>query len=485
MAAPNILWILSDELRSSALGCYGGAWAPVATPNIDALAARGVRFDNAFCNSPACVPSRISMLTANLPEATGVYSNQGAWTSYPLPVRLNTFPEHLAASGYRTASIGKSHHHSGYTPWQEDNGEGSSMHNFGLDTDPGPLKPIVPRGIPSPVGGQFPSDKVFPPEAVTWNALEWLDRHARGETPFLRRVSYLQPHTPVLPQVHFRRLYRAADWPGHDLPRGYGPAFEQGFAEMVGGRELSHVQMQQAQADYHALVTWVDTQVGLVLAMLRTRGLTDNTIVVFNADHGASLGENGLLAKVVHAPQSQRVPLIVSWPGHLPQGEVRTDLAQNLDLARTFCDLVGVAPDPGFGGRALFAEPAPDAVLSTIGNGSPGTKASSAANRGDWRNGKGWPRRSCVRTERYRFDMNVRQDGEAMPAEEEDMFLADWTVDRDEQINLATAPELAGLVAGFRRLLLQRTAAALEPDFVPEFSEAESPEFLPPRIKRL
>ncbi|SFZ81230.1 choline-sulfatase [Devosia enhydra] len=481
MARPNILWLFADELRAPALGCYGEAWAPVHTPHLDSLAARGVRFTNAYCNSPACVPSRLSMLTANLPERTGVYSNEGSWRSYPLPHILPTFPQHFAAAGYRVASIGKSHHHAAYHPWPEDNGEGSSMHGFGLDTNPKALEPIVPAGIPSPVGGVFPSDKPYPPEAVTWNATRWLDAHA-GEEPFFLRVSWLQPHTPVLPPAHYRRMYRPSDWPGHNLPAFEGSVYEEAFAEMVGGRAFSHEQMQQAQADYHALTTWVDAQVGLVLGMLKLRGLLENTIVLFTADHGASLGENGLFAKVVHARQSQRVPLIVSWPGHLPEGEVRCDLAQGLDLARTFCGFAGLAPDDSFAGRDLFADPEPDAIWSTLGSGASGSRASSAANNGLWRNGGGWPRRTCIRTARYRFDMNVRQDGAAIAPAEEDPFLADTLADPLEQHNLAADPAHAGLIAEFRARVLAHAATAIEPDFVPAFSPDESPEFLPPRI---
>lgn len=480
MAKPNILWIMADELRASALGCYGESWAPVATPNIDALAANGVLFTNNFCNSPVCVPSRMSILTAAAPERTGIYFNEGAWKSFPIPVRLKTFPEHFAEHGYRTASLGKSHYAVAYTPWQEDNGAGSSMHGFGLETDPAPLEPIVPRGIPSPVGGTFPSDRTYPPEQVTWNAVRWLDRH--GNDPFLLRVSYLQPHTPVLPPQHYRALYRAADWPGHALPRGYGSAYENAYADMVGGREFTHEQVQQAQADYHALVTWLDAQVGVLISMLHTRLLLENTIVVFTSDHGASLGENGLFGKVVCAPQSQRTPFIASWPGRLPQGERRDELTENMDLARTLCDLAGLAPDPAFAGRSVFSEETPERIFATVGTGAPGAKASAAANKGAWRNGGGWPRRCCIRTARYRFDMNVRQDGAAIAAAEEDWFLSDVIADPREMVNLATDPAHKAKVDLLRHQVLEHVTGAIEPEFVPAFSEDEAPEFSPPRI---
>ena len=483
MAWPNILWILSDELRTSALGCYGGAWGPVWTPSIDRLAARGVLFEQNFCNSPACVPSRISMLTGAAPERTGIYSNEGSWKSFPIPVRLKTFPEHFADHGYAVASVGKSHHHGDYHPWPEDLAEGSGMHDFGLDSDPR-LEPIVPPGIPSPVGGVFPPDRPFPPDAVTRNALGWLAGHAGGDAPFLLRVSYLQPHTPVLPPAAFRAMYRAEDWPGQNLPRGYGSAYEEQWAEVVGGRQLSHAQMQRAQADYHALVTWLDVQVGLVLGALRTLGLEENTIVLFNSDHGASLGENGLLSKIVFAPQSQRVPLIVSWPGHLPEGERRPDLAQNLDLAATLTDLAGIDPLPTAEGRAVFTMPAPEHVFGVVGSGAPGTTASVAAQVGHWRNGGGWPRRACVRTAQYRLDMNVRQDGAPVAPDEEDIFLADVVADPLEQVNLAGRPAYGNVVATLRESLLERAATALEAAFVPRFAADESPDFLPPRIRQ-
>jgi choline-sulfatase len=477
---PNVLWIFSDELRADALGCLGPGLGPVATPNIDRLAASGTLFRNHFCNSPACVPARASILTATHPQENGVHSNEAAWRSYPLPVRLDTFPEAFARHGRRTATIGKSHVPRGYVPWQEENGEGGDMHIFGLDRDPASREPIVPDGIRSPVGGVFPDREFFPPDAVTINAIDWLDR--AGDAPFLLRVSYLQPHTPVLPPARFRRLFRAEDFPGHDIPRADQSAYDDAFAAMVGGRRLTQAQMQRAQADYHALVTWLDVQVGLLLAKVALMGMRERTIVVFDSDHGASLGENGLLSKVVFAPQSQRVPRIVSWPGTLPAGAVRDDLAQSLDLARTLCHLTGVPPSDSFRGRALFADPAPDAIFASVGMGSPGARASSAANKGAWRTGAGWPRRGCVRTDRWRLDMNLRIDGTPPPPGEEDIFLADWRADPHERRDLAADPAHAAVRDDLAARLRDFASRSVEPAFVPAYSADEVAEFAPPRL---
>lgn len=482
-ARPNVLWIFADELRADALGCYGGGLGPVHTPNIDRLATTGTLFRNQFCNSPVCVPSRTSILTATHPQENGVHSNEGAWASFPLPVRLDTFPELFARHGWRTASIGKSHVPRGYRPWQEERHDGSSMHEFGLDRDPASRAPIVPDGIPSPVGGVFPDREFFPPEAVTINALDWLDRI--DDTPFLLRVSYLQPHTPVLPPGRYRQLFRAKDFPGHDIPTAQQSAYEDAFAEMVGGRRLTHEQMRRAQADYHALVTWLDAQVGLLLAKLDLMGLRDRTIVVFDSDHGASLGENGLLSKVVFAPQSHRVPRIVSWPGTLPAAAVRDDLAQSLDLARTLCHLADLSPAEHFRGRALFSDPPPDAIFASVGNGTPGARASVAANKGIWRTGAGWPRRGCIRTDRWRLDMNLRMDGGAVPPGEEDVFLADWRADPFERVNAATDRAHDDIKAALVTRLAAFASSSVEPEFVPVFSPDESPEFAPPRMAKI
>lgn len=479
---PNILWIFADELRADALGCYRGGLGPTHTPNIDRLAAAGTLFRNHFCNSTVCVSSRTSILTATPPQENGVHGNEGAWASFPLPVRLDTFPEFFARNGWRTATLGKSHVPKDYKPWQAENHDGASMHGFGLDTDPAGRAPIVPQGIPSPVGGVFPDREFFPPEAVTINAIDWLD--AAGDQPFLLRVSYLQPHTPVLPPARFRKMFRAEDYPGHDIPRADQSAFDDAFAAMVGGRELTHEQMRRAQADYHALVAWLDVQIGMVLAKLDMMGLRRNTIVVLDADHGASLGENGLLSKIVFAPQSQRVPRIISWPGRVPEGAARDDVAQSMDLARTLCHLAGVTPPDGFRGRALFSDPVPDAIYASVGSGEKTSRASAASNKGTWRTGAGWPRRGCIRTDRWRLDMNIRIDGGAVPPGEEDVFLADWRADPHERHNLADVPANAAIRTDLERQLKKFMARSREPDFVPVFSTAESPEFLPPRIAK-
>jgi arylsulfatase A-like enzyme len=251
---------------------------------------------------------------------------------------------------------------------------------------------------------------------------------------------------------------------------------------MVGGASLSDAELRQAQADYHALVAWLDVQVGLLLSFLKVRGLADRTIVVLTSDHGASLGENGLLSKVVFAPQSHRTPLILSWPGQLPQGERRLTLSQNLDLARTLCELSGVPAPDAFEGQSLISASAPRTVFATVGFGLPQSRASAAVGAGTWRDGAGWPRRGCIRTDRFRLDMNVRLNGRPVPLGEEDVFLAEWKADPFELHNLANDPAHKNVREELRSRLLEHCRNAVEPAVVPVFSTDQAPDFAPPKF---
>ena len=109
MKKPNILWIYCDELRTDALGCYGHDTIHPRTPHIDTLAENGTLFENCLCNSPVCVPSRVSTLTGCYPEDTGVYHNEGAWRGYQMPSKVITFPQVFTENGYVTANFGKWH----------------------------------------------------------------------------------------------------------------------------------------------------------------------------------------------------------------------------------------------------------------------------------------------------------------------------------------------------------------------------------------
>lgn len=435
MSKPNILWIYCDELRTDALGCYGGGEVPMRTPHIDSLAERGVLFENCFCNSPVCVPSRTATLTARYPEQTGVYHNEGTWTGFELPIdRPLTFPEVFAAAGYATANFGKTHVNAAIQPWQTSDPSGAGMGDLlsavGRDSD----SLIMPRGVGTYLGGQWPEGVAYPHDVVAKNAANWMG--AQGGRPFLARVSLLEPHTPVFPPQPFDTLYDARAFSGEQPARENVSEFENRFAAILDASNFSPAMVQQAKAYYYGLVGWVDSQVGKLLGELDRLGLRENTVVVFEADHGASLGEGGCWAKHIFAPQSHRVPRIVSYPSAVGSGERRSDICESLDLARTLLGLCAIEPAAEFMGRDLFNDQPPEAVYSTIGFGHAKSRAFPNKGDGEFAESMGWPRRSCVRTAQYRLDKNTVINSEDASEHQADTFLADVVNDPEEQRNL-------------------------------------------------
>ena len=467
MKRPNILWIYCDELRTDALGCYGNPYAEMQTPHIDSIADNGIRFDNCFCNSPVCVASRSAILTGLYPEETGVYHNEAVWPNYQFEASQNgtppiTFPSVFAQNGYTTANFGKVHVPAALRAWDHHDPDGSDMREFYQDVELAALQAILPPNAPLVIGGIYPGDRPYPPQKATDNALAWLTKATEADRPWLARVSYLQPHTPVFPPPPYDTLYADGNFPDRPRDDCTLSRFEQRFGDVIGTRAMSAHNFFLAQAHYYGLVAWIDSQVGRLLEFLHTQGILEDTIVVFGADHGASLGECGRYQKQTFAPESHRVPRLVNWPGMIAAGQVRTDISQSMDLARTLFTLTGIDAPAQFKGRDLLNDPAPDTIYATIGYGFATSRAFPNLNVGDYVDGHGWPRRTCIRTARYRLDKNVRLDGKPVRAADEDIFLADVQADPQENVNLADAPAHREIVAHLAGLVDDHVANALE-----------------------
>ncbi|MFP4027733.1 MAG: sulfatase [Candidatus Brocadiia bacterium] len=462
---PDVVWIYCDELRTDALGCYGHPEMELHTPNLDRLAGSGIRFENNFCNSPICVSSRVCALTGMHPEQTGVYCNEGAWKNFELPRPLDTFPQVFSRHGYRTANFGKIHvarpMYPGASPgpdiFQHHNGEGGGM-GFWKD-----LGEEAVQMIRSPGGGMnggiYPGDEPYLPEKVTTNAIDWMEK---VESPSFTRLSILQPHTPVLPPEEFVELYKGQD-PGmpDPLPETVSE-FEKRVADVHGLDRMDPKDLRAARLHYYALVAWIDSQIGRVLEFLEREGRLTETIVIFGSDHGNPLGDTGAFEKHTFTPTVHRVPLLISWPDTLPDGQVRDDISESLDYGPTLMSLCGIDIPEQYEGRDLFSDPAPQAICSTIGFGQPDSKMGPNGGSGEWFGGRGWPRRSCVRTARWRLGKNMLLDGEKPSPEDEDIFLADVQEDPKEMVNLATEPRYAEVVNDLSRKLDKHAEGSLE-----------------------
>ncbi|TPW31888.1 sulfatase family protein [Pararhizobium mangrovi] len=459
--APNVVWIFCDQLRTDALSCYRKRCEDIHTPNIDAIAERGTLFEQFFVNSPICTPSRTCFLTGLYPEQSGVYHNEGFSRELRFPESAVTVPETFAAAGYVTANFGKSHVPAPLSPWQMNDTAG------GLVSDPRASGAVdgatIIRSAANDhiIAGIHADDVFFEPERVAQNVEKFLDE---AEGPFFVRASILQPHTPIVVPEKYAGRYDAEASPGKIVRHPNLSRFETKFAETVRDDRLSEHDFRLAQALYYDLVSWIDDQVGRIMQALRRNGLLDDTIVLFGSDHGAYVGEEGVLdMKHTFAPQVHRVPFIVSGPG-VPRDHRRSDIAESVDFAPSLCALAGLDADPQYRGRDLFSDPEPEYVYGTVGYGAEGSFMQPIYGAGMFDDTHGWPRRACIRTKRFRLDMNVRIDGHVPDAAYEDIFLADVENDPEETENIASVPEFADTVMRLKGELKNHIRNSVEPD---------------------
>lgn len=340
---PNILLIMSDEHGPMFSGCYGHPL--VETPALDALARRGVLFENAYCNVPLCVPSRMSFMTGRYVHHTGTWDN-----SSPLPSDSVTWAHCLAATGYDVVLDGKMHF---IGPDQ--------LHGFarqiGVDLHAQQHQALAdwdawPRRAPRPWpgvrrAGAGTTREIEVDDLVTERALEFLRDPARHTRPWLLCTGFIAPHFPfIVPEPYFSRYYpERVDLP--DLPPGHLerlPPAARRLREALGTAGYSEDEIRRARAAYYGLITYLDDKIGQLLTCLEEQGLAENTVVIYTSDHGELAGEHGLWRKMSFYEQSARVPLIISWPGVLPQGVRRGEVVSLVDLTATLLDLAAAWP---------------------------------------------------------------------------------------------------------------------------------------------
>jgi choline-sulfatase len=373
MKRPNILFIITDQQRWDTMGCYGNE--QIFTPGFDRLASEGVVFERCYTSSPECVPARAVMMTGLAPHRTGCFSN-----SYALSPDAATFQRILRDAGYLTQAIGKMH----FRPSRE----GYGMERLCLSEEiPGTVEQDEfltelhtagfqwaeePHGMRShmyyvPQVSQLPDEW----HTTTWTGrktIEFIEAQARGDRPWLCWTGFMKPHPPFEPTVPFNTLYDPVAMP---LP-ARGPqckdsrSWWQNLQNVGKWMDLDpdpHL-CQAQKAHYWACVSMVDRQVGRILDALDRTGQRENTLLVFNSDHGELLGDHHSWGKRSWYEGAGRVPLLVSWPGHVPEGERRTQLTSHVDLLPTFLAAVGLDLPQGAAGANLL-EVAADASART------------------------------------------------------------------------------------------------------------------------
>ncbi|MDE2251402.1 MAG: choline-sulfatase [Gammaproteobacteria bacterium] len=442
---PNFLILMADQLTASALSWHGGQ---ARAPHLDALAANGVVFDSFYCNSPLCAPSRFSFLAGQLPSKIGAFDNAAEFAA-----QTPTLAHYLRRAGYQTALSGKMHfcgpdqlhgfEHRlttdiypadfGWTPdWTRFEERPGWYHTMDSVTQAGPCTRT----------NQIDFD-----DEVVYVARQKLFDIARGSDrrPFCLVVSMTHPHDPyVVPQAYWDR-YR-------DAQIAMPAVSQEAVADDPHSRRVRHViglgqqqptatQVRAARRAYLGAVSYVDDQIGSLLATLRDARLDANTIVIVLADHGDMLGERGLWYKMSFFEGACRIPLIVSAPGRYAARRVSMP-ASLIDVLPTLVEIGNDGRPPGYAapldGHSL--------VPALEGEGRAGGGAHPAEVIGEYLAEAAIAPVVMIRRERWKFVHS--------PVDPDQLY--DLAADPQERVNLAAAAAHAGLVAEMRAEVARR-----------------------------
>lgn len=441
---PNVLVLMTDEHDPRISGPYGEPG--VHTPALDRLAAGGTVLEQAYCNSPLCVPSRMSFMTGRYVHRIDAWDN-GAVLRSDEP----TWAHRLEAAGYETSLIGKMHfqgldqlHGFRSRPVAEIHGGGPLGDLPAWRPGPGEAieVPTVPAGVAAMrrrILGAGPgrSTNIAYDEAVRDATVSFLRARGPGGTPFALCASFISPHFPlVAPPEDFARYWpHGVDLPR--LPRGRHP-FHRRLIEHFDLEGFSEEEILRARAAYFGLCTFVDRLIGEVLDALEACGHAEDTLVVYTADHGEMLGEHGLWWKCNFYEPSVRVPLILRLPGRIPAGGRRGQVCSLVDLVPTLLEYAGARADPaaldGDSLRAVLERPEAPVARAWKDEAFSEYHAHASAHP------------MCM-LRRGRFKLNYVLDE---PSE-----LYDLEADPGETTDLAGRPEYAGVVGELTRRALR------------------------------
>ena len=361
----NVLFLIADDLNND-LGTYG---APVRSPNIDRLAARGVRFERAYSQYPLCSPSRSSLLTGRRPNATGVVANPGKNPMSPhfrekLPDAV-TMPQLFRNNGWLAARVGKLYHYG--VPLQIGTAGLDDYLSWDLTINPRGRDREIHDRIFSLRPGQFGAtlswlaaegeDAEHTDGIAAVEAVRLLERFKRNSEAFFLAVGFYRPHTPYVAPKRYFDMYprdRIALPVLSDADRSRTPQSAYRMATVFKEQDaMSDEQRQEAIQAYWASTTFMDAQVGVVLDALDRLGLSDNTVVVFTSDHGYHLGDHGLWQKMTLFERSARVPLIIALPRATVRGVGARGPVELVDLYPTLADLAGLQAKATLDGSSL------------------------------------------------------------------------------------------------------------------------------------
>lgn len=341
---PNILFLFADDQRADALGCAGNNY--IQTSNIDQLARNGVRFSNSYVmgghHGAICAPSRAMLM-----------SGKSLFHVYDRLAGVQTMPAYFAKNGYETFGTGKWHNEKSAfeTTFQKAKNVmlgGMSDHFKVPCNDMGADGKLAPSGT-----------KGFSTDLFAGAANDFLEEYSKGkkEHPFFCYVAFTAPHDPRSPRTDYIGMYPDESIP---VPGNFKKLHPFAFDDLVVRDEnlapwpRTPEIIQASLADYYALISHLDAEIGELVKTLKTKGLFENTIIVYAADNGLAIGSHGLLGKQSLYDDCMHVPLILTGPG-IPKDKVSDALVYLFDLFPTLCRLSGLPEPSGIDGKDLTA----------------------------------------------------------------------------------------------------------------------------------
>jgi choline-sulfatase len=339
---------MSDEHSRRVLGCYGNK--VIKTPNLDALAARGTRFTDAYCNSPICVPSRASFATGRYVHQIRFWDNAIAYDG-----SVPAWGHRLMEAGSRVTSIGKLH----YRDARDPNGFDEEIIPLHVVDGVGDLLGLIREDMPvrtaalklAEEAGPGPSSYQKYDDDIAARSVDWLKNRARSyaKKPWVLFVSFVLPHFPFKVEKRFYDLYpeESVPWPAmyaHD-ERPRHPYLDAMLRAMIYDQAFTPERVRRVVAAYYGMVTKLDENIGRVLTALKESGFGDDTRVLYTSDHGDNLGTRGLWGKSTMYEESAGVPLIVAGP-EVPSGKVVRTPTTLVDAFPSIVEGTGLSAHP-------------------------------------------------------------------------------------------------------------------------------------------
>ncbi|MHC4755179.1 MAG: sulfatase-like hydrolase/transferase [Planctomycetota bacterium] len=438
---PNILVIMSDEHNAGILGCYGND--VVQTPNLDKLASKGVVFDSCYCNSPLCVPSRLSFTSGKYASRVGAWSNSCWLPSADYP----SLPRIINAAGYESFLCGKMHYDKtrryGFTEVGP-NMNTRSKSGAGKRRDPDALKPN-PK-ISSRFKQFHPGDKsdiLTRDLKVTAATIEFLKNRSADDKPFFYFAGYVAPHFPLIVPEKYWQNYKSKV-PMPKIPRGHLESQPLNYKHLRVAFACNDVPddiVRKGRELYYGLTQWLDEQIGMVLDTLGDSEVAENTIVIYTTDHGENMGEHGLWWKNCMYEHAARVPLIVSWPPRFKGGHRRSQACSLVDLVQTIAEMTGADVPADWNG---------DSMVKWLDDPKTEWKDMAVSEYYGHNIASGY---AMIRMGRYKYVYHTAPDSKH-PAERE---LYDLQADPGEFTNLANDPAQKARIKKMHTALVRET----------------------------